>query len=719
MKKLTRVIFIIALLAMVVLPLSARKAMNVSWEWLLSDPDVTAYRYQLNGEAEDGWTVVDGMTSAYTATGLDPYSDYTLYLQCSYDGINWSESASSTAYALLKLEEEAPAAEAVETAEVVEAEEKVEETVFYVYGIGISNRWTKSSFESTTLDDGILTSDEVLGFIQYEAAKYPSFVNSVYYSLVDNGFSLTFEEGSVDVAALLPQYRTDITEYVDSLLVSLAQTVEETVEEAVEAVLDSLVEETAEEPVFEETFGYRGLKADLKLYSTYGTVVLPAGTTASDIADAAALLVMKYPEASLVTYTFDDGVLTLSYPEISGEYASALYPVLKNEAEWYIDQILSSLASEAPEEVKAEAEAETKVVISEDAPLYADTLTYKGVTSTIEVDNTWATLTIPEGMTTGDIQAVASMLSASYKEAAYVTYSVDGDTVTLTYPEMSDDFLLGALDVLREEAMALIDRIDAAKAEKAPEAAAPVAAPAEEVKAAEEAPAEKSEETPSPAEAEKTAEAPAPVAPVAVEAVPVKETKKESPKAQAVKASFNMGLNGGLEWGMGKVLTEGFSKTPTIYPFVSFTLEGQNLVHFGAFGLGLRSDISAVFIPESRNMSSNPSNVWGFDATADLKLMTYINASFARFYFGAGIGYSAASDGFTSVHSTEQRILKGVGGGVGFNTAFAVTGVLGAQFNLGKTVTLSAEGYARWFFDNPGKLDTLTVAATVGLGVRF
>lgn len=718
MKKLTKVIFIIALLAMVVLPLSARKAMNVSWEWLLSDPDVTAYRYQLNGEAEDGWTVVDGKTSAYTATGLDPYSDYTLYLQCSYDGINWSESASSTAYALLKLEEEAPAVEEAP----VEAEETAEETVFYVYGFGISNRWTKSSFESTTLDDGLLTSDEVLGFIQYEAAKYPSFVNSVYYMLIDNGFSLTFEEGSVDIASLLPQYRADITEYIDSLLVSLAETVEETVEEAVEAALDSLVEETVEEPVLEETFGYRGLKADLKLYSKYGTVVLPAGTTASDIADAAALLVAKYPEASLVTYTFDDGVLNLYYPEITGEYAGALYPVLKDEAEWYIDQILASLSAEAPVEAEAEAVVEAVVEAETEAEevshLYSDTLSYKGVTSTVTVDSTCATITIPEGMSAEDIQAVAALLSASYKEAAFVTYSVDGDTVTLTYPEMSDEFLLGALDVLREEAMALIDRIE--KAQTASPAVAPVAAaPAEDVKAPEDAVAVKSEETPSPAEAEKSAEAPAPVAPVAVEAVPVKETKKESPKAQAVKASFNMGLNGGLEWGMGKVMTEGFAKTPTIYPFVSLTLEGQNLVHFGSFGLGLRSDVSAVFIPESRNMSSNPGNVWGFDATADLKLMTYINASFGKFYLGAGVGYSAASDGFTSVHSKDQRILKGVGGSVGFNTAFAVTGVLGAQFNLGKTVTLSAEGYARWFFDNPGKLDTLTVAATVGLGVRF
>ena len=688
MRKLTRVIFIVALLAAVVLPLSAKKAMNVSWEWLLSDPEVTAYRYQLNGEAEDGWTVVDGNTSVYTATGLDPYSDYTLYLQCSYDGINWSASASSTAYALLK--EEAPVEEVVEVVEEPAEEDTVEDTVFYVYGIGIDNEWTKSSFKSTTLESGILTPDDILGFIQYEAEKYPSLASSLYYSVVDDGFVLTYEEGALDVPASLPLYRADITEYIDSLVVSAA--------EAAEAAVEAVIEEVTEAPVFEETFSYRGITSDITVYGTHAVVTLPEGTDASVIENAAALLVMKYPEAKYVTYDLDGDTVLLFYPEITGEYASSLYPVVKDEAEWYIDQLLGEVEETVEEAVAAETEAE-------EGPVYEATLSYKGVTSTIIVDNTWATLTIPEGMSGDDITAVAAVFSSYHPaEASIITYSVSGDTVTLTYPEQTDEYLLSALEVLRAEAVELIDMIEASQV--APAAEEPVAPAAEA--AVETAVEEKKEE---PAQAEVPA-------PVAVEAVPVEEEKKDSPKAKAVKASFNMSLNGGLEWGFGKVVSQGASKTPTIYPFVSFTLEGQNLIHFGAFGLGLRSDVSAVFIPASRNLSSNPSNIWGFDATVDLKLMTYINANICSFYVGAGLGYSAASHTFTDVHSDYAPILKSLGGD-GFDTAFALTGVAGVRFNLGSVVTLSAEGYARLFFDEPGKLDTLNVAATLGFGVKF
>ncbi len=94
----------LALAALLIIGLSGLSAagMTVSWEWLLDDPDVTAYRYQLNGEEEDGWTVVSGDTDSYTAEGLDPYQSYTLYLQRSYDGVNWSESAASTAEAMLE-----------------------------------------------------------------------------------------------------------------------------------------------------------------------------------------------------------------------------------------------------------------------------------------------------------------------------------------------------------------------------------------------------------------------------------------------------------------------------------------------------------------------------------------------------------------------------------------------------------------------------------------
>ena len=98
-KKLAIILLAVFLVGLV--PLTAAE-MTVSWEWLLDDPDVTAYRYQLDGEDPDNWTVVSADTNIYEVAGLDPYQDYTLYVQRSYDGINWSESGVSTAKALLE-----------------------------------------------------------------------------------------------------------------------------------------------------------------------------------------------------------------------------------------------------------------------------------------------------------------------------------------------------------------------------------------------------------------------------------------------------------------------------------------------------------------------------------------------------------------------------------------------------------------------------------------
>lgn len=94
MKKALLSILVISLLAIV--PVMA--AVNVTWEWLLDDPDVKYFRYQLEGEVEDAWTVVPSDTTTYELTEVDGSVVYTLYLQQSYDGKNWSPSsvASST-----------------------------------------------------------------------------------------------------------------------------------------------------------------------------------------------------------------------------------------------------------------------------------------------------------------------------------------------------------------------------------------------------------------------------------------------------------------------------------------------------------------------------------------------------------------------------------------------------------------------------------------------
>ena len=53
------VIALMALLMIAGVPLTA-DTMSVTWEWLLDDPEVTVYRYQLDGEDPDGWTEIGG-----------------------------------------------------------------------------------------------------------------------------------------------------------------------------------------------------------------------------------------------------------------------------------------------------------------------------------------------------------------------------------------------------------------------------------------------------------------------------------------------------------------------------------------------------------------------------------------------------------------------------------------------------------------------------------
>ena len=65
---------------------------SVTWIWFENDPNVEYYRYQIDGEEDDKWTVVDWTVTEVTYT-LDVTVLHILYLQQSYDGINWSASS--------------------------------------------------------------------------------------------------------------------------------------------------------------------------------------------------------------------------------------------------------------------------------------------------------------------------------------------------------------------------------------------------------------------------------------------------------------------------------------------------------------------------------------------------------------------------------------------------------------------------------------------------
>lgn len=83
----------------------------VTWEWMLEDPNVTTFRYQIDGENPDEWIVVDSSVTSYTVKGLDGSKAYTLYLQQSYDGENFSGSAQAVSEPLFPAEPELVAAD--------------------------------------------------------------------------------------------------------------------------------------------------------------------------------------------------------------------------------------------------------------------------------------------------------------------------------------------------------------------------------------------------------------------------------------------------------------------------------------------------------------------------------------------------------------------------------------------------------------------------------
>lgn len=92
MKKLIAVL--LALLIVVPASLFAVPVV-ITWEWLMEDPDVTTFRYQVDGEDPAAWTVVDSSVTSYTVEGIEGSVAHSLYLQQSYDGENWSVSAIS------------------------------------------------------------------------------------------------------------------------------------------------------------------------------------------------------------------------------------------------------------------------------------------------------------------------------------------------------------------------------------------------------------------------------------------------------------------------------------------------------------------------------------------------------------------------------------------------------------------------------------------------
>ena len=68
---------------------------DITWNWTATQDGISAFRYQMDGELEGAWTVVDASVTSYQTGPVDATVSHVLYVQQSFDGINWSTSGST------------------------------------------------------------------------------------------------------------------------------------------------------------------------------------------------------------------------------------------------------------------------------------------------------------------------------------------------------------------------------------------------------------------------------------------------------------------------------------------------------------------------------------------------------------------------------------------------------------------------------------------------
>ena len=496
-----------------------------------------------------------------------------------------------------------------------------------------------------------IASSDIDAFMAEAVAEFPELLENVYYDVPADGtlviyFPGDYVGGTYYRLSVLDELDEEVTAYIDALVADLEAETE--VEEVTAAALEG--------PVYAETLTYRGVTSSVVVDKTYASFTIPAGMDKDDIEAVAELVNYLYPaEASLLTYSIDGDTLTVTYPEQRGEFLLSALTVLREEAVALIDDILAY-----EETAVAEAPAVEKGAV------YEDTLYYKNVTSKVAVYNTYAVLTLPEGTGASDVKAVADMIAAEYKEAALVTYTLDGNTLTLSYPEQSDAFLLGAVKVLRAEAVAYIDSLDktVVKAEapvEAPAVAETVTVPAETVVAA--------------AEAEATAPAPLETPAAPVEAVSPVSAPVVAEKEKAFK---------------------GFSIAATATPKYNIKHSDYGWANGFVAGFGLRA--------EAELGSSFALGLKGqYDLTSYAMAGAYVRWTFAsldKFDFYALVG---------------GGVTFGIGANKGQVAALVEAG-LGVDYRLTENFSIFAEVTGQWTINKkPG----IEVGGTVGFKYTF
>ncbi len=421
MKKIKKsIIALTAILMILSVPLSAAE-MSVRWAWALDDPAVTLYRYQLGGEDEDGWTELPASSSSVEIEGLAAEEEHTLYLQRSYDGVNWSPSAVSTAKADL---------------------DSIPDVRVYRYG-GYELTAEIRTGEVTLFYPEEVTSRDAEAFIAAENEKYDLSDSGITYTLSSPGtiyFSYPLEISRETVAAELDVFVNDLVAYI-------------TTPAPVPVVVPEPEPVVVPEPPVVKTYEYGGYTLTATIDTGATLLEYPAFVADDDVNAFFAAENEKYGLASLgVAYAFgEDGEVTVTYPE---EYSKE---TVAAELDKLVADLIAYITTPVPA-LEPEPVPEPEPVVIPEPPV-VKTYEYGGYTLTATIDTGATLLEYPAFVTDDDVNAFFAVENEKYGLADFgVAYAFGEDgEVTVTYPEKySKETVAAELDKLVADLIAYL-----------------------------------------------------------------------------------------------------------------------------------------------------------------------------------------------------------------------------------------------------------------------
>ena len=416
------IIALAAILMILAVPLSAAE-MSVRWTWNLDDPAVTAYRYQLGGEEPDGWTELSGDTASIELEGLDAAEAHTLYLQRSYDGVNWSPSAVSTAKADL---------------------DSIPDVRIYRYG-GYEMRAEIRTGEVTISYPQSVSNADAEAFFAVENEKYGLADIGITYSIPRPGtavFGYPEEISRIVVAEELDVLVRDLVSYITSPAPAPVPVVEP---EPVPVVI-------SEPPIIREyTSGGYTISATIDTGATL--LEYPAFVADDDVNTFFAVENEKYGLAELgVAYSFgNDGEVTVTYPE------SYSKETIATELDKLILDLIAYITTPAPVPVVV-PEPEPEPVIVPEPPIVRE-YSHAGYTLIATIDTGKTVLVYPAVVTDDDVNAFFALENEKYGLAELgVSYSFgdDGEVIVYYPEEYSKEEVATELDKLVLDLIAYI-----------------------------------------------------------------------------------------------------------------------------------------------------------------------------------------------------------------------------------------------------------------------